>query len=85
MPRVFTTSFDFNGHTYKAIIVVKDRTAELKIGVRVFDEKLISILGNDSIEFVGLTGFRHNKQWQHPAAQAMLEEISKAIVAHLLQ
>jgi len=80
MARVFTTEFLFNLRHYKAIVVMHDTNDGLHIKVRLFDA--YDLVKNDSIEFVGLKGYK-NLDNPQPEATAFLEELSNAIVKHL--
>ena len=80
MARVFTTEFLFNLRHYKAIVVMHDGSNGLHIRVRFFDA--YDLLENDSIEFVGLKGYKNLENLQ-PETKAFLEELSNAIVKHL--
>jgi len=80
MARVFTTEFLFNLRHYRAIVVMHDTNEGLHLRVRLFDAH--HLFENDSIEFVGLKGYKNLNNLQ-PEARAFLEELSNAIVKHL--
>lgn len=84
MARVFTTEFDFENRRYRAIVAVKNEDERTIVHLRLFDPELIAILGQHSIDFVGLSGYKQLAH-THPLALSLLETINKAIVEHLLQ
>ena len=57
-----------------------DANDGLHIRVRLLDA--YHLMENDSIEFVGLKGYKNLNNLQ-PEAMAFLEELSKAIINHL--
>lgn len=85
MARVFTTEFEFLENKYRAIIAIKNEENRMVVHIRVFDDILVGILGHNSMEFAGLTGFKQMDGLTHPLALPLLEVISKAVLQHLLQ
>lgn len=83
MARVFTTEFPFNSYIFKALVLIRDDQQGLIIRLRVFDKESIRILGNDCIEFVGLTGYKQLESVQNERAQELLIEVHKEILQYL--
>lgn len=84
MARVFTTEFVFDNYCFKGLVLIQDDPIHgLIIRLRVFDKESIRILGNDSIEFAGLNGYKKLKQVQHLKAQELLDAVHQAILKHL--
>jgi len=82
MARVFTIEFTYNHQLYKSVIILKDGNRQLNMRVKVFDVELINILGNDSIEFEGLSGY-HHLSFANSKAICLLEVIHEAVLDHL--
>ena len=85
MARVFTMEFEFIRHKFKAIVAVRNEKEQTGFHIRVFDQELIDILGQNSIEFTGLTGITQKTNLSHPLASTLLETMNKAILNHLLK
>jgi hypothetical protein len=85
MSRVFTTEVLFKGKRYRCIVAVPNEKEGALIHVRVFDPELIEILGCDTVEFEGLTGYKKMSRLAHPLSLSLLESISQAILQHLLK
>jgi hypothetical protein len=83
MARVFTTEFSFHSHWLRVLVVIKDNQEGLFIRIRVFDEEAIRILGKDSMEFVGLTGYKKLDEIQSSQALELLDSIYQAILDQL--
>ena len=63
--------------------MITDNEKGLVVRIHVFDQESIRILGNNSIEFVGLNGYKSVAQWQHYEAQELLNAIYNAILDQL--
>lgn len=84
MARVFTTDFAYNCQHYKALIVIREGAdQQIIVQIRFFDSALIEVFGNDSIEFVGLSGYQKLNHFTNPTARVLLETISQTILHHL--
>jgi hypothetical protein len=79
MARVFTTELLFNFRHYRTIVIMHDTNDGLHIRVRLFEAQ--DLFENDSIEFVGLKGYKNLNI--KPEAMAFLEGLSNAIVKQL--
>lgn len=83
MARVFTTEFLFNSYWFRGLVIIKDEKDGLIIRLRVFDNESIRILGKDSIEFVGLTGYKNLAEVQTAEAQELLDVLYRSILDYL--
>jgi len=85
MARVFTMEFEFVHHKFKAIVAVRNEKEQSGIHVRIFDQELIDILGQNSLELKEITGFPTQTNLNHPLASSLIETMNKAILDHLLK
>jgi hypothetical protein len=86
MARVFTIEFEFSNQLQRAIVVIRNSDSQLKVYIKFLDREAIEVLGNDSIEFDGLTGYRNSdRERNHPLQQLLFEIVNKVIVEHLLK
>jgi hypothetical protein len=80
MARVFTTEILFKLRHYRTIVIIHDTNDGLHIKVRLMDAH--HLFENDSIEFVGLKGYKNLNNLK-PEAIAFLQEVSDAIAKYL--
>lgn len=83
MARVFTTEIFFHSYLVRVLVSIRDEAQGLIVSIRVFDEEAIRILGSDSIEFIGLTGYRQLEVIKHPLALELLDRIFDAMLDQL--
>ena len=83
MARVFTTEFLFRSQWLRILVIINDAPEGLIVGIRVFDETAIRILGRESIKFVGLTGYKTLDVIHNPEALDLLDKIYHSILDQL--
>ena len=82
MARVFTTRFNFNHHTYDAIVTVISSQGHLNFNIRLMDSELFELLPDGHFNYIGKDGFK-DVQAENHLAQSLINSIAVSIERHL--
>jgi hypothetical protein len=80
MARIFTTTFNFNGETYDAIVTISSIQGNLDFSIRLMDAKLFELIPGGHVKYTGKDGFKHLASLNNNRlAQALMRSIVTAI------
>ena len=85
MPRIFTTSFQFNHQQYLALVRVIHTNDELNFSIKLLDTELQQLIPDGSLSYTGIDGFRQLANQANPMEQSLLHSMGKAIEQHFNQ
>jgi hypothetical protein len=79
MSRIFTTLFVFQDKEYLSLVSVKKTEHKPIYTIRIFDQKLIDIIGNGVVETIGYEGYLQKANFSLETPRELMSCIKRAI------
>ncbi|MFL5810731.1 MAG: hypothetical protein ACJ749_14510 [Flavisolibacter sp.] len=83
MSRIFTTPFVFQDKEYLSLVSVKKTEHKPVYTIRIFDQRLIDIIGNDIVESIGYEGYLQKAHFNLENPAKLMSCIMTAIRQHM--